>query len=379
MEEWQETRNKKERRRPRKIWMVLLLVLTILLTVTLVANRDRLTVSHLTRAVQYSSLGTSRRAEEFRFTNSGSNTFVALGDGLAVASSGGLRVYDRTASLVYAENFQTEDPIIRSAGNFVLAYDLGGHSLRSGNAREALVRIDDLDGRIIDARINANGWIALCTEQVGTLGLVVVIDPQGNLRYRVEIRSGHVIAAVLAEDNRTLAILTMADAGGRILWYSTDVGEQPPQAEYLHEDELFFDIWTTSRNGSVGVISNNMVLTLSANGTVESEYHFRERRLRAYDTAGGHIALYFRSGTTGEIILLNQNGDEQQIEVRGNLTDISLRGRYVAAMCTDELLIFRGTSQYARFSETEGMTQVLMREDGTVFRLSAHRAILLVP
>jgi len=378
-EERQETR-KPKRKRLGKVKAVILLILAIVLAVTLIANRDRLTLSHLTRAIQYSGLGSDRLAEEFRFPNVGSNTFATLGDGLALASSGGLRVYDRTASLVYMENVQMDNPVIQTAGDFVLAYDLGGFSLRSGNRREALAYRDNLEGRIIDARINANGWVTLSTERVGTLGEVTVIDPQGNGRYRVGINSGHVIAALLGEDNRTLIVLTMADTGGRVLWFDIHVeGQSVETHQYLREGELFFDIWVTSRDGGIGLISNNMVLYLSPRGAVEHEYHFRERHLRAYNIADGRIALYFEAGIDGEIILLQANGSEQRIQVGGNLIDISQSGRYVAALFPDELLIFRGTSRYARFRETEGMTRILMRTDGTVFRLSSQRAILLVP
>jgi len=380
MEERQETGNK-PKLRLRKMAVILLLIVAVLLATTLIINRDRLTFSHLTRAVQYSGLGSARLAEEFQFTNLGSNTFVTLGDGLAVASSGGLRVYDRAASLVYAENVGMENPVIRRTGDFVLAYDLGGFSIRSGNRRDALVYRDDLDGRIIDASINANGWIALSMEQVGMLGQVVVIDAAGNNRYRRQVGtdSGHVISAALANDNRTLVILTMTDMGSNIFWHSIDVEGHLPDAHYLREGELFFDIWQTSNNGDIGLVSNNMVLFLSADGTPESEYHFHERHLLAYDIADGYIALYFQNGIEGEIVRLHPNSSLQRIEVDGNLQDISIRGRYVAAMFPDEIVVFRGTSRYARFGETEGMTNLLMREDGTVFRLSAHRAILLVP
>ena len=365
--------------RPGKAGAVVLLVLIILGTVLIVNNLSRMTLGHFSRAIQYSRLGSPGHAEELRFTNLGSNTFATLGDGIAVASSGGLRFYDRSGALAYSAALEMERPVIRSEGEYVLAYDLGGYSFQSGNRQGARVHMETWEGRIIDANINANGWITLSTEQIGTLGVVVVIDPQGNQRYRVEIRSGHVVGAVLAEDNRTLAILTMADTGGRVLWYSTDVAGQPPQAEYLHEDELFFDIWTTTRDGSVGVISNNMVLILSPGGTVVGEYQFRARNLRAYDIEDGYAALYFPNGAAGEIVLLNRNGSDRRIEVEGNVTDLSLRGRYLGVLFGNELLVFRGTSRYASFRDTEGMTNVQMREDGTVFRLSAHRAILLVP
>jgi len=371
--------------RPGKKGSIFILALLVVVTVAIIGNLDRITIGHFNRAIQYSRLGSPGHAAEFRFANLGSNTFVTLGDGIAVASTGGLRFYDRSGTLAYAEAFEMEEPVIRSTGDYVLAYDLGGVSFQSGNRHGALVRMNEWEGRIIDANINANGWIIVSSEEIGNLGRITVFDAQGVRRWHVAIGtdSGHVIGAVLANDNRTVAVLTMTDQGGRVHWITTAAdGTTQANYYYLREGEVFFDIWTRSNSGDVGVISSNTILYLTSQGEVESEYHFQDRHLRAYDIADGRAALYLstsQTGSGGEIVILDQNGHDQSVEISGNLLDISLRGRFVAALFVDELLIFRGTSNYARWRETEGMSSVLMREDGTVFRLSQHRARLLVP
>jgi len=363
---------------------VLFLVLLIVLAVFALVNRDRMTIGHLNRAIHYSRLGSPGHAAEFRFANLGSNTFASLGDGIAVASAGGLRFYDRSASLAYTKPFEMRNPVIQTAGNYVLAYDLGGFSIQSGNRSEPLVHIQEWEGgRIIHASINENGWITVSSEQIGILGYVAVLDPQGNLRWHIQVGSGHVIGTVLANDNSTVAILTMTGQGSRVLWHTTDVtGTNIAAYDYLREDELFFDIWTTSNSGNIGIISSNTVLYLTSRGVVESEYTFRDRYLRAYDVADGGAVLYLSAsqiGSGGELVILDPDGREQVIEISGNLLDLSRSGRYVAALFADELLVFRDSSSYADFRETEGMTHVLMRDDGTVLRLSQHRARLLVP
>jgi len=394
MEEMEERQKPKKRRRlwrristwrPGKAGSVFLLALIVIGTVAIIGNLDRMTIGHFNRAIQYSRLGSPGHAEEFRFANLGSNTFVTLGDGIAVASAGGLRFYDRSGALAYAAAFEMERPVVRSSGDYVLAYDLGGYSFQSGNRQSALVHMDEWEGRIIDANINANGWIIVSAEQISYLGRITVIDHRGVPIWAVNIgtESGHVIGAVLANDNRTVAVLTMTDQGGRVAWMTVGAGGAI-QADYtyLRESELFFDIWTRSNSGDVGVISGNTILYLTSRGEVESEYHFPDRHLRAYDIADGRAALYLstsQTGPGGEIVILDPNGRDQRVEISGNLLDLSLRGRFVAALFVDELLIFRGTSRYARWRETEGMSNVLMREDGTVFRLSQHRARLLVP
>jgi len=384
LEEREEREESAPRRPPQKKWnrgrilTILLLILAILLTTTLISNRDRLTLDHLRRAIHYRGLGTSI-AEEFRFANLPSNTFALAHEGIAVASGGGLRVYDRAGTLVYTEIFEMTTPIIETAGEFILAFDLDGTSIQTGTRREGLIHLT-ADGRLIDASVNENGWIVASIERVGTVGLAYVYDPSGTPVLRVS-STGHLIRAGLAANNRSLVLLTMTPTGGRALWYTVGVGGDP-QHEFIHEDEIFFDFWFTSPGGSIGLISNNMVLFLTEDGQVQSEYHFPDRYLRAYDISGGNVALYLSAsltGSAGELIILEPGGREQRIEISRNLFDISLNGRYLATLCHDELTVYRGTAQYARWRETEGMHQVLMRADGTVLRLSPHRARLLVP
>lgn len=364
----------------KKIAVLLGAVLLVLLTVTLILNRDRLTFGHITRAIQYRNLGSASLAEDFRFASLGSNTFAVLDDGIAVASGSGLAFFDRAGREVYAAQASMQQPVIETEGSFALAYDLGGLDILVGNTREVL-RHKEADGRIIDARINENGWVTVSSEQIGTLGVVHVYDAQGQARLRVLAGDGHLIAAALAADNRTLITLTMTETGGRVAWFCADVGGDP-QHVHLEEDELFFDLWFTARDGAVGVISSNMVRFLSNTGELTSEYLFPDLHLRAYDTYGGRAGLHlspFRTGAGGTLAVLEPNGSPRETLAEGTVIDISLRGRFLAVLYFNRLDTYRNGRAYASWDDTEGMTRVLMREDGTVFRLSPQRARLLVP
>jgi len=377
-----EGRSIKGNRGLKKIGVLLGLVAFVaLLLVVLTMNRDRLTVGHLVRGIQYHNLGSVTRAEEFHFANLASNMFSVFGDGLAVASSSGVTVYNRRADQVYAAHVPLENPVIETAGDFVLAYDLGGFDIQVGNTREHLWHLE-ADGQIIAAHINENGWVTVSSEQGGTLGVVRVYDPEGRARFHVRAGVGHLITAGLAADNRTLVFLTMTEVGGRVAWYTIDVEREEPEYEYLEAGELFFDLWFTDRNGSVGVISSNMVRFLSNRGEPKGAYQFPDWHLHAYDTDRGNVVLHISphpTGAGGLLVLLEPDGTKREISTEGAVLDLSLRGRYLAVLSFDQLMIYRGDRAYAYWTETEGMVRVLMREDGTVFRLSSHRARLLVP
>ncbi|MCL2841851.1 MAG: DUF5711 family protein [Oscillospiraceae bacterium] len=372
----QQVANRKQVLRRGGFILLAVAVIVILATVVL----GQLGGAHLTRMVRYHRPG-SPYAAEIRFTSLSDNTFASLDNGIAVASGSGLGFYDRTGSVVYTSLRPLRQPMIDTAGNYVVAYDLGGTDILVGNRREVLHRIE-AEGRIIDTRVNENGWVTVSVEQAGTLGAVRVYDPNGTPRFRVHISTGHLVGAALAADNRTLALLTMTEDGGRVLWYAADTPADEPRYTYLREDELFFDLWFTSPSGAVGVISNNAVIYLNAQGEFKSEYLFPNRRLQNFDVDEGNVALYLshhQTGAGGELVVLEPTGERERVDVMGYVFDISLAGRYMAAIYLDTITVYRRGRAYADFTETEGMTNVLMRDDGTLFRLAPHWARLLIP
>ena len=363
-----------------RVLTVLALAILVALTSLLIFNRDRLSMDSINRAIHYRRLGTAAQTDQFQFLNSATNTFVTLGEGLAVASASGLSVYDRTGNVQYSAIFSMQRPVIRERGGFVLAYDMGGRAIQLGSSREALWRLDWEDP-LIAVSVNENGWLAVACEQNGPRGAVTVVNAQGTPVWRWG-SDRYVLGAVLASDNRTLAISTLTETGGEILWYSvTAVAEDEPQAVFSYRGEVFFDLWFSNRR-NLAVLSANLFLYLSDSGEVLGEYHFFDRYLRAYDPGGDSVALYLsphETGIGGNFVLVSNIGADREIEILGTPLDISLSGRYLAALFIDKLLLFRNGALYAEFQETEGMTRVLAREDGSVFRLSASRARLLIP
>ncbi|MCL2827550.1 MAG: DUF5711 family protein [Oscillospiraceae bacterium] len=352
----------------------------ILIAIALIVNRDRLTMDALSRAWNYRSLGTAQQAEEFLFQDYFSNTFALLGDSIAVASVSGLRVYDRTGAMAHREIFSMERPVIESSGPRALAYDLGGIGIAVSSTRETLWHTA-WSGAIIDARINENDWLVISAERMGTRGVVTVLNPDFHPVYEVRIGTGYLIGATLAPDNRTLAILTMTDGGGQILWYHTDYAGEYPYSRYLREDTLFFDFWFTA-GGNLMAISSNGIVSLTTAGTVAFEYPFADQYLRAYARQDAGAAFYLTphpNSMEGTLVHLPPNGRARGIEVQGELLDISLNERYLVALFFDRLVLYRDGREYAIWDGTEGMTRVLSKNDGSVLRFSTHRARLLVP
>lgn len=371
---------KKRRGILRRIGSALILLILLAVSVLLIVHRDRLSIDYLRRTWNYRHLGTEQQTDVFHFSNYTNNTFALLGDGVAVASVGGLEVYDRAGRLQYNAVFSMQQPMIQTGGGRVLAYDLGGTALHIGSRWESL-RHDDWDGAIIDARLNENGWLVVSAEQAGTRGVATVINPDGGHVFRVRIGTGYLLGAALAADNRTLAVLSMTNAGGRVAWYAIDSPAGDPFAYYRRDEEILFEFAFTDRTGNVMAISDSGLLFLSTAGELMQEYRFPYEYLQAFVLNGADAALYltrYPLSDSGRLILLSDSADTQSIDLQGELFDIARNGRYTAVLFLDRILLFRNAAEYAVW-EGIGGTTLAIRDDGALLRLSPDRAELLLP
>ena len=364
----------------KQILMLCALVLILSLAVFFLFARS----GQLGRLITYRTLGGQNHAELFQFQGQGGEDFALFGNGIALAGLSGLQVYNRAGELVYDASASLRHPVLQVNDAFVLAYDIGGFDLFIGNRHE-LLRHHTTEGRIIDARINENGWLTLSMEQIGRLGVIHIIDPDGNTRFEVESGTRHVITADLAANNRTLAVLFMAENATHVLWYDirqADGQYVDPQYLFYRDDELFFDFWFTGRNGALAIISDSSILHLSQTGNRQRTYNFEGRHLRGFDTDDGRAVIYLgqgQVGTRGEIILFHANGTMQHLPVLGTLLDISLTDRFVAALFAEELVLYRNLREYARLDRLQHHQHVLARDDGSVITLAPNRAQVFVP
>lgn len=368
------------RKRYNKRILIALALVALLLSLLLLQILGVFSSSAFGRAFTYRTLGNQNHAEVFHFQGQAASTVSVFDNGIALVGHGGLQVYNRAGNLVYFAESSLQNPVLQVNDTNVLAYDLGGFDVLIGNRRE-LIHHHHADGRIIDAYINANGWLTLSMEQIGTLGVIHVIDPNGNLRYAVELGTGHVISAKLADDNRTLAVLSMTTDASRVFWYDINQHGAPLHSVY-RMGELVFDFWFTNANGSLALLSDHAVIHYTNNGSLQRIYHFEGRHLRGFDTHLGRAVIYLgqgQVGTRGELILFETNGNTRHLPVVGTLQDLSLNGRFVALLLSEELILYRNLREYATLERLELSSGILAREDGSIITVSASRAQIRIP
>lgn len=367
---------------PRRIGKILLILsLALVLLIFALFQFGNASSGQVGRFFTYRTLGNQNHAEVFHFQGQAASAIANFDNGLALVGTSGLQVYNRAGELVYFANATLANPVLQVNGTRVLAYDLGGFDILIGDRRELTHHLT-AQGRIIDARLNANGWLTLSMEQIGTLGVIHVIDPNGDLRYRVEagLGHGHIIAAGLADNDRNLVSLSMPQQTTHVFMY--DITQDGVQDSFYQNDTLFFDFWFTNRNGSVALLSDSNVTHLSQTANLQASYFFEGRHLRGFDTDLGRGILYLgqgQVGTRGEIILFETNGATQHLPVLGTLLDISLQGRFIATLFAEDVILYRNMREYAQLDRLQNEHGILARDDGSIITFSTSRAQIRLP
>jgi len=246
---------------------------------------------------------------EFSFDIGRANTFANLDGSVAAAGTLGIKVLDAGGIETLREPLRFIEPAISSYGNRCIAYDLGGTSIRVFEKTQVISTLET-SSTIISASLNHNGWFCVVTQGTGNFkGTVAVYNNAGDNVYRVNLATGYALSTQLSYDNKTLAILTLAETGSRILYYNLD-SEDDPAFIYELIDGLIIDI-VYLRNGNVLALSTDSLFIVDNAGSGTDLYTFIDKRLGSYTINNDFIALHLYDhglGHRGRLITLLIDG-----------------------------------------------------------------------
>lgn len=376
-----EQNNKKKNRRKKKHRLlkvaasVLVLAVISVITAVLITNSGRLSLDGLTRLFAGGSNKT--QASEFLFDSGVGSVYADMDGGLAVCSGGGIQVYDVSAKKMFSEAFEMQSPTICSNGRVSAAYDLGGKSLKVFDLY-GVTKSLTTDDKIISASINKSGWLALCTQESGSLkGLVTVYDASLNIHYYWESAEGYVLSAAVSPDNKSLAVLTMMDEGSRIVFFSLDSSDE--KGSYTLAGELALEIRYIS-GGKVLAVSKNALRLVKQDGSVDAVQDYTDKYLTGYSVGSDSFTALvlndYMVGDQGRIVTADQGGKTLgTIETSRKILSVSAKDDYLAVLFSDGLVIYdRELKECVRFNDTVGAEQTIMRSDGKAFVITSHSA-----
>ena len=193
-----------------RILAVIVTILAVILAVLVFLYRDKLPGA--------SPSGNSddiadiiSKSEPFTYETGSQQMFALMGDSLAVASSTGLQLLDKSGETVSREVFSMSNPAVCANNSSCAVYDVGGYSLRIYKDGE----FNNLDrsAEIISVSVNSGGFYAVAGYEAGYKGSVTVYDSTLNPIYEWFSGTGYILDAAVSPDNSTLAVLCVESSG----------------------------------------------------------------------------------------------------------------------------------------------------------------------
>ncbi len=297
------------------IWLVSLGILAVLFVLSLILFRP----------------GRSEGVIEtspYALDSSASQRFAVMDDGyLAVASGGGLQIFDENGSLVQREAVTLLQPALDAAGSYAAACDVGGTTLVTMD-RKGNVKTTERSDALIAVAAAPDGWIAVVSEAQGYRGMVTVYDEKQNVIYEWYSGEDYVVNAALS-DNHTLAVLCAGSGGAKVHVFTMNSEEE---AGCFASRELMMDVFWTD-DGKLAALSEERLVFLDRHAVQTAEYAFGGLHLYDYSTGGDGLTTLalsaYRTGGTCTLVTLSPSGKVIGERTVDAVTSVAAHGKQI--------------------------------------------------
>ena len=386
---------KAPKKRPNLLVRLLAFLVTVALVVGavfLVANYDKLNFDALKRWFAYRDLerGETGQSASFAFEGGVASAFGLLGGDLLVCSGAEIRLYSDSGQVYVDQAVSMDSPVVATAGNAALVYDVGGTALFVYRDREEVFSLSLEEGQqLLSASLSPQGQLVVVSHESGHRALVTVYDSSFSPQIRLNLSTRFVMDAALSPDGSAVALATMGLNGdtfeSRIEHYRLDrTAEEtdPDWACSLGNDLVLALRW--SDNG-IWALGETGLSILSPDGEATGYADYGGLYLKDFSLEGdGTAALLlgrYRAGTSAQLQVFSPDGAlRASLPVEEQVLSLSAAGRYVGLLTADRLDIYdQDLEPYSTLDGTQGAQKVLQQSDGSAMLIANAAAWLYLP
>ena len=378
-------RFRRRRFRRRLRWLIIVTVVVLAILALVLFWRD-LNFDRFRRWVTYMGVEPDGTYGNYQYPAYDGNAYAVYENGLVVATSSGLMLYDETGSPLTEISTAMDNPNVNVAGNYVAAWDIGGTTLCAARSGEEHLN-RTLDHTILDVDLSANGDMVFASGADGYRTMLTMMDNQTQERFKWYSSAQYLPLCAVNNGGTQLAAIALGQEQGAftssLLLLDPTVEEQEPVQVALG-NQLIYEL-DYLQDRYLCAVGETSLQLLRTTGEVHGTYGYNGEHLMKYDISGdGFITLALNPYQTGsQYVLKTVEYDGQE---RGSLAlgqevlHLSVAGDYVAVLTASGLQIYTSDLQlYAQTDDVLGVTQVLMREDGTAVLVAANHASLFLP
>lgn len=373
---------KKHRLKNRWLAFILVaLVIIALLIVILLVNSTAL--DSVKRFFRYLGVD-SETYGSISFEAYGNSSYAVVDDSFAVASQSGLAVYSESGSSLLMLSGGLNRPLLVTADDLALLYDLGGTRFVLFNADGDVLFDLTAGGRIFDADLCENGTCAVLYEGSDCHAVLEVYNKKGAKLYAHRSETAFLNTCALSPDGSLAVVTTLGQED--ISFLSTarvlTTAKEGIRSTFSFATEVICDI-AFPDDETICAIGEDTVFFFNADGDLLCEYYDEEARLSAYCFGGDFLlALYdnYDMSEGYDLLRLSPEGkvtaslhfDEEPI-------DLSVNDRYLCVLTDEEVLVYDTDLTLRSRTENDGYLAALARHDGTALCIGSSEAVLFIP
>ena len=386
---------KAPKKRPNLLVRLLAFLVTVALVVGavfLVANYDKLNFDALKRWFAYRDLERSETGESASFTFEGGagSAFGLLAGDLLVCSGTEVRLYSDSGQVYVDQAVSMEAPVVSTAGNAALVYDVGGTALFVYRDREEVFSLALEEGQqLLSAALNPQGRLVVVSHESGHRALVTVYDGDFAPQLRLNLSTRFVMDAALSPDGTAVALASMGLDGEafetRIEHYELDRTAEETEPDWtcsLGNDTALALRWDSS---GIWVLGETGLSILSPAGEAAGYAGYGGLYLKDFSLTGdGTAALLlgrYRAGTDSQLWTVSPDGTTRAaLPVEEQVLSLSAAGRYVGLLTADRLDVYdQDLEPYSTLEGTQGAQKVLQQADGSAMLIANAAAWIYLP
>lgn len=297
----------------------------------------------------------------------GESVFTVYNDGLVFANANYMRLIDSDGETVWETNTLIADPIIKSAGHYILLAENGGTKLCLYYDSK-LIYTADTDDKIVMCDLSSNGDILAVTDKASFKGGLVVFNKEGNQIFAWSSGSDNIISAHISASSRRIAVsLLNTDSQVKSTVQFFDINEAESYAQVIFEDTILFDLRFVG--DTVHAFGDNCIAGLTSGGGILYDKRFDNAEFTHYsmDKNGNKILVFDASNIP--LINIYGSGDALRHQLSSDeIPDFAdIYENYIVFNSGRDILYGRiGGKQMATFTASMDIRELMLMNKNTV-------------
>lgn len=331
----------------KRILIVVAIILALGLVVFAVANRDAFSPDKVSHWFKYDLLGSSDEGYPVSIIGStiNSGNFQSDGDVMYVSDTSFAALSSSGNEIGYNQH-GFANPILCTAGENVLIYNLGGNGFVTGT-KEKLNKAKDTDYYVLTADINDKGYYCVVTQTDGYLSKIHVFNNNNEKIYSYSFSDYYINSVALNANGTGCVACGVTGDNGSLLGiaYVLDFSQEKPVATHSLEENTIYSVEYFNSN-TVCMVGSNSSYTLDIGAAALKQIDYSNMQLTAYDIntdTNTFVLALSRSGDgrTCSIEYINSAGEVLKVnDTNLAIESISLYKNRIAVLDSDVGYLF---------------------------------------